>query len=276
MKTPPQLSTHTFRLPLGSPRSRPLQPPPNAKLPALQCSPLWQTPTSACSWRAAGRQRARPPTPGVSRQVPPPPPAPPPPPPRAAPPPPPPPPPPAAAAAAAEAAPPAAVAEVARAAAAGPAGKLLESAGGLFGGPLHASCKLKWEFATKDCTAVQAALRSAAVAMAGFEGCQEGGEKCGYSIEEESSSDNDTHLKLLHETPTKHYQDTILLEFSSGDGIMCEVEGHSSSDTWYAVLDNGTNYCNLHNLVEAAELEFKEWTSDSVCTQYSSADCLVY
>mmetsp|Transcript_20520 Transcript_20520/g.33725 ORF Transcript_20520/g.33725 Transcript_20520/m.33725 type:complete len:81 (+) Transcript_20520:57-299(+) len=61
-----------------------------------------------------------------------------------------------------------------------------------------------------------------------------------------------------------------------GDGIMCEVEGHSSSDTWYAVLDNGTNYCNLHNLVEAAELEFKEWTSDSVCTQYSSADCLVY
>ena len=27
------------------------------------------------------------------------------------------------------------------------------------------------------------------------------------------------------------------------------LQGYSSSETWYAVLDYGTNYCNLHNLI---------------------------
>ena len=29
----------------------------------------------------------------------------------------------------------------------------------------------------------------------------------------------------------------------------CVVSGYSTSETWYAVLDSGTNYCNLHNLI---------------------------
>ena len=27
------------------------------------------------------------------------------------------------------------------------------------------------------------------------------------------------------------------------------LQGFSTSETWYAVLDYGTNYCNLHNLI---------------------------
>ena len=27
------------------------------------------------------------------------------------------------------------------------------------------------------------------------------------------------------------------------------TQGYSTSETWYAVLDSGTNYCNLHNLI---------------------------
>jgi len=27
------------------------------------------------------------------------------------------------------------------------------------------------------------------------------------------------------------------------------VQGYSTSETWYAFLDYGTNYCNLHNLI---------------------------
>ena len=27
------------------------------------------------------------------------------------------------------------------------------------------------------------------------------------------------------------------------------LQGYSTSEVWYAVLDNGTNYCNLHNLI---------------------------
>ena len=26
-------------------------------------------------------------------------------------------------------------------------------------------------------------------------------------------------------------------------------KGYSTSETWYAILDFGTNYCNLHNLL---------------------------
>lgn len=27
------------------------------------------------------------------------------------------------------------------------------------------------------------------------------------------------------------------------------AQGYSTSETWYAILDYGTNYCNLHNLI---------------------------
>ena len=43
-----------------------------------------------------------------------------------------------------------------------------------------------------------------------------------------------------------------------------------------AVLDDGTNYCNLHNLVEASGLSFSEDVDTSDCTQYSSANCAKY
>jgi len=33
------------------------------------------------------------------------------------------------------------------------------------------------------------------------------------------------------------------------------VQGYSTSETWYAFLDYGTNYCNLHNLITGAGLD---------------------
>ena len=58
------------------------------------------------------------------------------------------------------------------------------------------------------------------------------------------------------------------------------TQGFSTSETWYAVLDDGTNYCNLYNLVDGSSLRlspgFKETTDDSSCTQYSSHNCTVY
>jgi len=71
----------------------------------------------------------------------------------------------------------------------------------------------------------------------------------------------------------------------------CDVTAFSTSTVWYALLDKGTNYCNLRNLAEGAGLVapetdeqeegsgvspmdgFVEVTSDSVCTQFSSRDC---
>ena len=57
-------------------------------------------------------------------------------------------------------------------------------------------------------------------------------------------------------------------------------QGSSVSEIYYAVLDQGTNYCNLHNLVVGSGLVnttgFKEVTDDTVCTQYSVANCDKY
>lgn len=100
------------------------------------------------------------------------------------------------------------------------------------------------------------------------------GEKCRYAIR----SDSGSVLEGTHTTPVKHYVDDLKFSFS---GSMCIVDAQSSSETWYAVLDYGTNYCNLHNLVVGAQINvpkygFKETTSNSVCTQYTSANCAKY
>ena len=42
------------------------------------------------------------------------------------------------------------------------------------------------------------------------------------------------------------------------------------------MLDDGTNYCNLHNLVTGTKLQFTEDVDTSDCTQYSSANCAKY
>lgn len=33
-----------------------------------------------------------------------------------------------------------------------------------------------------------------------------------------------------------------------------KLQGYSTSETWYAVLDYGTNYCNLRNLIEGRQI----------------------
>ena len=55
------------------------------------------------------------------------------------------------------------------------------------------------------------------------------------------------------------------------------LQAYSTSSLWYAILDYGTNYCNLRNIVDGAGLSsengFNEETSTSICTQYDSIDC---
>ena len=72
------------------------------------------------------------------------------------------------------------------------------------------------------------------------------------------------------------YVDDISFALSAASATACSAKAFSTSETWYAVLDKGTNYCNLHNLVAATGLPFSEQTSNSVCTQYSSHDCSKY
>jgi hypothetical protein len=56
-------------------------------------------------------------------------------------------------------------------------------------------------------------------------------------------------------------------------------QAYSRSQT-FSILDYGTNYCNLFNLMDGSGLildpAYTEETDDSICTQYSTADCDIY
>uniref|UniRef100_A0A671NSL1 Uncharacterized protein n=1 Tax=Sinocyclocheilus anshuiensis TaxID=1608454 RepID=A0A671NSL1_9TELE len=95
--------------------------------------------------------------------------------------------------------------------------------------------------------------------------CAMGGEKCLYKV-------------CPNTTPVKKYVDDINFRLVSyGFFTHCHVSAMSVSETWYAVTDHGTNYCNLYSLIEGSGLTeapgYKEITSDFLC---SSANCAVY
>ncbi|XP_061185550.1 uncharacterized protein LOC133193605 [Saccostrea echinata] len=143
-------------------------------------------------------------------------------------------------------------------------------------GPLHASCKIDWTFGI-SCNDVKTKIKGQISQWTTADNCANGGEKCLYKFVSESGNT----LKAKHETPVKHYVDDLTFTFlPSSSTAKCNVQGFSTSETWYALLDYGTNYCNLHNLITGSGLDkvsgYSEKTSDSVCTQYSSANCTVY
>jgi len=135
---------------------------------------------------------------------------------------------------------------------------------------IHAHCRLQWTFTGAACSDAVSALASAINKMSGFSDCGTS-EKCGYVM----GTQNATFIAAKHETPVKHYKDDLTMSFSAS-GSDCKVQGYSTSEIWYAVLDDGTNYCNLHNLAVASGLTFKEDVSASDCTQLAIANCDKY
>ncbi|XP_060086198.1 uncharacterized protein LOC132565567 [Ylistrum balloti] len=148
----------------------------------------------------------------------------------------------------------------------------------LLGYPLHASCRTALTFGM-SCDQVRAKLVSQINLWKGRDGCKintpELNEKCLYVL----VSNDGNVLKATHETPLHPYIDDISFTFTA-NGNGCNVAGYSRSETWYAYLDFGTNYCNMNNLITGSGLStavgYKETTSDDICTQYSSANCTRY
>jgi len=147
-------------------------------------------------------------------------------------------------------------------------------------GPLHAQCKVNWNFGSscQDSTKMiidQIGKWNGTVCS----GPNGDGEKCRYALVKRTDSPTNTILTATHTTPVHEYVDDLTFTLTSS-GSECQVQGYSTSETWYAHLDFGTNYCNLHNLITGSGLDktvaYSESTSDAVCTQYSSADCTKY
>ncbi|XP_037076523.1 uncharacterized protein LOC119097583 isoform X2 [Pollicipes pollicipes] len=150
------------------------------------------------------------------------------------------------------------------------------SAFSLVGYPWHASCQADWTFG-KPCPDVMSTIVDQMNAWAGPDGCVGGGEKCLYEV----TSAAGNVVTGTHTTPVAKYVDELKLTFVNGTTGTCRMEGYSRSKTWYAYLDSSTNYCNMKNLIVGSGLDqgdpvFSESTSDSICTQYSSADCDKY
>jgi len=103
------------------------------------------------------------------------------------------------------------------------------------------------------------------------------GQNCLYKY---LSVDDDGTLRGKHATPVKRYNDSISFQFNSLTANSCKIDAYSTSDLWYAVLDFGTNYCNLRNLLDGTGLSdgngFVEKTSNADCTQYEDRDCTRY
>jgi len=146
----------------------------------------------------------------------------------------------------------------------------------LVGGyPLHASCSIQWTFG-ENCENMKEGLVKQIELWRTNANCGTG-QKCLYN---KISLDGNV-LKAIHTTPVRKYIDDLTFTFQTNSKTKgCDVTGFSTSRTWYAVLDFGTNYCNLHNLIEGAgytkDKLYSEQTSDRVCTQYTSRNCEKY
>ncbi|XP_067855039.1 uncharacterized protein [Heptranchias perlo] len=144
------------------------------------------------------------------------------------------------------------------------------------GGPLHAQCSVEWTFGI-PCNNVYLDLVTQIKEWKTADNCVNGGEKCLYTLK----SANEHYIVAEHTTPVHKYVDNLTFRLASSlDKRSCYVTGSSVSELWYAVFDCGTNYCNLHNLIEGSGLDkvsgYSESTNNFKCTQYSSANCTIY
>merc|ERR1711974_272686 len=154
---------------------------------------------------------------------------------------------------------------------------------GIFKYPWHASCRLQWTFSSLSCSQVGEKLERQMESWEGDSNCGQTssacpelpcGQLCLYTLVNSSPSS----ITAEHRTPVARYVDDLtftLTESSTGGG--CQVEAFSTSRLWYALLDKGTNYCNLRNLIDGAGLSsgcgFSEVTSNKKCTQYDVKAC---
>ncbi|KAK7153604.1 hypothetical protein R3I94_007101 [Phoxinus phoxinus] len=138
----------------------------------------------------------------------------------------------------------------------------------LAAGPLHAQCAVEWKLDI-TCFDVSSLLVNQ-IKEWSTETCHGKSQRCLYSLVSVNTED----ITATHTTPVMRFVDDITFNLSSPDPDTCDVQGRSISRSWYAILDSGTNYLNMYNLMRGSGLSssptFTESTSDRLCTQFSS------
>jgi len=145
---------------------------------------------------------------------------------------------------------------------------------------LHAECNVKWTLSESCATAQQKIINQMDLWDNEDCGTKPGdtapnGQKCLYH----HTGTEGAVTTGTHTTPIHRYVDDLDFTFVEGGETNCLVDAHSKSET-LSLLDYGTNYCNLYNLMDGSGLvldpEFSEDTNDRICTQRSTADCDIF
>ncbi|XP_076858998.1 uncharacterized protein LOC143512496 [Brachyhypopomus gauderio] len=133
---------------------------------------------------------------------------------------------------------------------------------------IQAQCSVIWDI-NISCFDVSSLLVNQIKEWA-TESCPPKSRKCMYSL----VAVNDDDIVAMRTTPIMRFVDDITFNFSSPSSNSCEIKANSASRSWYAILDSGTNYLNMYNLMKGSGLSsspsFTESTSDHECTKYSS------
>ncbi|KAF1383724.1 hypothetical protein PFLUV_G00134810 [Perca fluviatilis] len=131
------------------------------------------------------------------------------------------------------------------------------------GGPsdtTHAFCKIVWLFGF-PCDKVSMAILTQIKAMGSY--------KLGPVT---SALIQANHTSAIGQIETVNF---TMISTASGQG--CHVDGSSVSAFWFSLFDNGTNYCNLHNVIQGSGLTkapgFTEFTNEWLCLGVGVAAC---
>uniref|UniRef100_A0A674MGM4 Uncharacterized protein n=1 Tax=Takifugu rubripes TaxID=31033 RepID=A0A674MGM4_TAKRU len=133
----------------------------------------------------------------------------------------------------------------------------------------HAFCKALWLFGT-PCAEVAAKLVQQIKAFSPMSGCAQ----CGYTL----VSATPLSIKANHTSAAAPQGENIT--FTLSPTILtggCRVGANSMSQGFTSRLDDGLNYCNLHNLLTASGLNlspgFMELTNEWACLGVGLSTC---
>ncbi|KAM7400432.1 hypothetical protein PAMA_004900 [Pampus argenteus] len=80
------------------------------------------------------------------------------------------------------------------------------------------------------------------------------------------------HTSAVGQTESVNF---TMISMAMGQG--CHLDGLSVSAFWYSLLDNGTNYCNLRNVIQGSGLTkapgFVEFTNEWLCLGIGLSSC---
>ncbi|CAK6974675.1 hypothetical protein L3Q82_021387 [Scomber scombrus] len=84
-------------------------------------------------------------------------------------------------------------------------------------------------------------------------------------------------IQATHNSAVGQVESVNFTMIPTAMGLGCHVEGSSVSAFWYSLFDNGTNYCNLHNVIQGSGLTkapgFAEFTNEWLCLGFGLSAC---